>query len=95
MISAKAAPFAPPLNGHCQEIRAIAGLADAWTAYTDVIGFLFQCFRRKRHLIRPLISSFVMVIASDTMTNVSDAMTHASDVIRRPSDVRIDNSSWK
>jgi hypothetical protein len=44
MISAKAAPFTPPLNGHCKEVWAIAGLPQFSTAYADVIRLFFQGF---------------------------------------------------
>ena len=43
-VPAEAAPLAPPLHGHGQEIGAIAGLTDAAAAYADVMGLLFQCF---------------------------------------------------
>jgi hypothetical protein len=41
MVSAKATPFTPPLNGHGKEIGTVTGLTDLGAAYTYVIGFLF------------------------------------------------------
>jgi hypothetical protein len=95
MISAKVTPFAPPLNGHCKEIWTVTGLSDLGAAYANVIGLLLKGFRGKRHLILPLISSYVILKLSDMIVTISNVIVSLSDVIAKPSDVSIENTSVK
>ena len=46
-------------------------------------------------IVKPLVSSYVIVILSFVIVVLSYVMIQESDVIPKVSDVRIDNSSWK
>ncbi|MBR5199869.1 MAG: hypothetical protein IKW20_08630 [Bacteroidales bacterium] len=46
VVFAEVAPFAPLLNGHSEEVRAITALPDLGTADADVIGLLLKRFLR-------------------------------------------------